>query len=150
MPSARAKEDLTLRVDAAKKALADRIAAMADREAQWKKDVLAAYNAGKLNWKDQRPFEAHSQNGAKLTIYNDEPIDFRTYYDGGSQLAERKPGGGVVVASGPDPDTETYTVSFRPGEGTWTTSWAFTSCRKTASRASASRAVPIARENHGS
>jgi hypothetical protein len=100
------KEDLTQRIDAAKKALADRVAAMADREAQWEKDVLAAYHAGKLNWKDQRPFEAHSQNGAKLTIYNDEPIDF-TYYDGGTQLGERKPGGGLVVASGPNPDTET-------------------------------------------
>ena len=69
--------------------------------------------------RDQRPFLAKSQNSAKLTIYNDEPVDF-TYYDGGTQLGERKPGGGVVIASGPNPDNETYTVSFKPGEGTWT------------------------------
>jgi hypothetical protein len=113
------QEDLQRRLDAAKKALEDRAATMTEREQQWEKDVLVAYKAGKLDWKDQRPFSAKSQNGAKLTIYNDEPVDF-TYYDGGTQLGERKPGEGVVVASGPNPDNETYTVSFKPGEGAWT------------------------------
>ncbi len=112
-------EDLKRKVEAAKKALEDKAATFASRETQWEKDVLAAYKAGKLNWKDQRPFAAKSENGAKLTIYNDEPVDFM-YYDGGTQLGERKPGGGVVIASGPNPDNETYTVSFKPGEGTWT------------------------------
>jgi hypothetical protein len=122
MPSdtQRAKqEDLQHRLDAAKKALEDQAATMKAREQQWEKDVLAAYKAGKLDWKDQRPFSAKSQNGAKLTIYNDEPVDF-TYYDGGTELGEKKPGGGVVIASGPNPDNETYTVSFKPGEGSWT------------------------------
>jgi hypothetical protein len=122
MPSdaQRAKqEDLQHRLDAAMKALEDQAATMTEREQQWEKDVLVAYKAGKLDWKDQRPLAAKSQNGAKLTIYNDEPVDF-TYYDGGTQLGERKPGGGVVIASGPNPDNETYTVSFKPGEGAWT------------------------------
>jgi hypothetical protein len=113
------QEDLTRRLDVAKKALENRASQLMDKEPQWEKDVLATYKAGKLNWKDQRPISAKSQNGAKLTIYNDEPVDF-TYYDGGTQLGERKPGGGVVIASGPNPDTETYTVTFKPGEGAWT------------------------------
>jgi len=113
------QEDLKRKLDAAKKALEDQAATFSSREQQSLKDVLAEYKAGKLDWKDQRPFAAKSQNGAKLTIYNDEPVDF-TYYDGGTQLGERKPGGGVVIASGPNPDNETYTVSFKPGEGTWT------------------------------
>ena len=113
------QEDLKRRLEIAKKALENQSATMASREEQWERDVLATYKAGKLNWKDQRPFAAKSQNGAKLTIYNDEPVDF-TYYDGGTGLGERKPGGGVVIASGPNPDNETYTVSFKPGEGIWT------------------------------
>jgi len=113
------QEDLNRRLEIAKKALDDKAASMTAREQQWEKDVLAAYKAGKLDWKDQRPFEAHSENGARLTIYNDEPVDF-AYYDGGTQVFEHKPGGGVVIASGPNPDNETYTVSFKPGEGTWT------------------------------
>jgi hypothetical protein len=113
------QEDLQRRLEIAKKALENQAAMMTPREQQWEKDVLATYKAGKLDWKDQRPISAKSQNGAKLTIYNDEPVDF-TYYDGGTQLGERKAGGGVVIASGPNPDNETYTVSFKPGEGNWT------------------------------
>jgi hypothetical protein len=113
------QEDLKRKLEAAKAALEARAAMLASREPQWEKDVLAAYKAGKLDWKDQRPFAAKSANGAKLTIYNDEPVDF-SYYDGGTQLGERKAGGGVVIASGPNPDNETYTVSFKPGEGIWT------------------------------
>ena len=115
----RKQDDLKRRVEAARKALEEKASAMTAREQQWEKDVLAVYNAGKLNWKDQRPFTANSQNGAKLTVYNDELVD-STFYDGGTQLSERKAGGGVVVASGPNPDNETYTVSFKPGEGVWT------------------------------
>ena len=63
------------RLAAAKKALDEKASAMTAREQQWEKDVLAEYKAGKLNWKDQRPVAAKSQNGAKLTIYNDEPLD---------------------------------------------------------------------------
>ena len=106
--------DLNARLEVAKKALEEKAATLASRQPQWEKDVLAAYKAGKLNWKYQRPFAAHSENGAKLTIYNDEPVDF-TYYDGGTELGERKAGGGIVIASGPNPDNETYTVSFKTG-----------------------------------
>ncbi len=122
LPSATQKvklDDLKSQVEVARKALDNRVAMLSAREKQWETEVLADYKAGKFDWKDQHPFAARSQNGAKLTIYNTEPVDF-TYYDGGTQLGERKPGGGVVIASGPNPDNETYTVSFKPGEGTWT------------------------------
>ena len=39
------------------------------------------YEAGELAWHYQRPLSAESANGAMLTIYNDEPVDY-TNYDG--------------------------------------------------------------------
>ena len=54
-----------------------------------------------------------------LTIYNDEPVE-STYDLNGSLVNDKKPGQGLVVASGPNPDNETYTVTFQPGAGSWT------------------------------
>ena len=79
---------------------------------------MARYKAGDLAWYPQRPLTAQSANGAVLKIYNDEPVDF-TNYDGSNLTTSRGPGNGLVVASGPNPDTETYTVTFRPGAGVW-------------------------------
>src|SRR5258706_15060501 len=73
------QDDLKARLETAKKALEDKAATMTARREQWEKDVLAAYKAGKLNWKDQRPFAAKWANGAKLTVYNDEIVD-STFY----------------------------------------------------------------------
>jgi hypothetical protein len=87
--------------------------------AAWEKQLLSRYDAGDLVWHVQRPTGAASANGATLKIYNDEPIDL-TIYDGGSLAGNRAPGNGLVVASGPNPDNETYTVTFQPGAGTWT------------------------------
>ena len=42
------------------------------------------------------------------------------HYDGANLTSDRAPGNGLVVASGPNPDNETYTVKFKPGAGTWT------------------------------
>ena len=67
----------------------------------------------------QRPTSAKSANGAVLKIYNDEEVDYNIY-EGGTLASDRGPGNGLVVASGPNPDTETYTVTFKPGAGTWT------------------------------
>ena len=53
-----------------------------------------------------------------MTIYGDEPIDSAFYVDG-SMKFDRKPGNGLVVASGPNPDRETYVVTLQPGEGSW-------------------------------
>ncbi len=38
----------------------------------------------------------------------------------GSLQSHRGPGNGLVVASGPIPDTDTYTLRLKPGAGTWT------------------------------
>ena len=38
----------------------------------------------------------------------------------GSLVSDHKRGEGLVVASGPNPDNETYTVTLKPGEGVWT------------------------------
>jgi hypothetical protein len=92
---------------------------LAGRQAEWEKRILADYEAGKLDWKYQRPLSADATGGAKLKVYNDEPVEF-THYDGGSGSAEKKPGNGLVVAGGANPDNSTYTLTFKPGVGEWT------------------------------
>ncbi len=85
----------------------------------WEKEVLRRYESGELSWRYQRPLSAQAANGASLTVYNNEPVE-RNYYIGGSLATDRLPGNGLIVAGGLNPDTETYTITFRPGEGTWT------------------------------
>jgi Protein of unknown function (DUF1553)/Protein of unknown function (DUF1549)/Planctomycete cytochrome C len=102
----------------ARNALADKMKALEPRRAEWEKDILARYEAGDLGWRAQHPLTAKSANGAVLTIYNEKNVDY-TLYDGSNQTAFRGPGNGLVVASGPNPDNETYTVTFKPGAGTW-------------------------------
>ena len=85
----------------------------------WEDRLLPDFEAGKLAWTYQRPTAASAANGAKLTIYNDEAVD-SNFYLHGSLSSERKRGEGLMVASGPNPDNETYTVTFKPGEGAWT------------------------------
>ncbi|MGC9948166.1 MAG: PSD1 and planctomycete cytochrome C domain-containing protein [Bryobacteraceae bacterium] len=85
----------------------------------WEDRLLPDFEAGKLAWTYQRPTAASAANGAKLTIYNDEAVD-SNFYLNGSLSSERKRGEGLIVASGPNPDNETYTVTLKPGEGAWT------------------------------
>jgi hypothetical protein len=70
------------------------------------------------DWRVERPVAATSEHGAVLKIYGDEPVVFTTY-DGTTQSVDRKPGNGLVVAGGPNPDNETYTVTLQPGAGDW-------------------------------
>jgi Protein of unknown function (DUF1553)/Protein of unknown function (DUF1549)/Planctomycete cytochrome C len=99
--------------------LYQKTAAMSSRQAEWEKRTLADFEAGKLDWKYQRPLSAEATNGTTLTIYNDKPIEF-THYDGGSLSAEKKSGNGLVIAGGANPDNSTYTLTFKPGAGDWT------------------------------
>ncbi len=111
--------DLNAQIDAAKKDLASR----AIPTAAWEKDILAKHDSGDLGWTYQQPISATSVNGAKLTIYNDEPVDSNFYLstsNGSTLMTEHKPGQGLVVSSGSNPDNDTYTVTFKPGAGTWT------------------------------
>ena len=80
--------------------------------------LLDEMKAGKLAWQFPTPLTATSANGSKLTIYNEELLD--SMYDfRGSLVSDKKPGRGTIVASGPNPDNETYTVTFKPGAGSW-------------------------------
>jgi len=111
-------ESLRQQLGDARSQLAAKMLALETRRGQWEKQLLAKYDSGALAWQTQRPISAKSANGAVLKIYNDEPVDY-TIYDGTSLAAGTAPGNGLVVASGPNPDNETYTVTFKPGLGTW-------------------------------
>ncbi|MFN9433293.1 MAG: PSD1 and planctomycete cytochrome C domain-containing protein [Acidobacteriota bacterium] len=82
-------------------------------------ELLKAYEAGELAWKVQRPLTAASRNGAALKIYNEEEVDSMPYV-GGIIRSFRGPGKGLIVASGPNPDNETYTITIRPAAGRYT------------------------------
>ncbi|HEY1337239.1 MAG TPA: DUF1549 domain-containing protein, partial [Bryobacteraceae bacterium] len=112
------KAELETQLAAARERLAAKMAELAPRRAEWEKQLLARNEAGELAWKTQHPISAESAHGAVLKIYNDEQVDY-TLYDGGNLTAGRAPGDGLVVASGPNPDNETYTVTFKPGAGAW-------------------------------
>ncbi|SPE41309.1 conserved hypothetical protein [Candidatus Sulfopaludibacter sp. SbA3] len=113
------QEDLKTQLDAAKAKLTAKMESLAPQRAAWEKQLLADYEAGKLAWHNQHPISAQSANGTVLKIYNEEPVLFTTY-DGNNGTSETKPGDGLVIASGPNPDNDTYTVAFRPGPGVWT------------------------------
>jgi hypothetical protein len=118
-PAQRQRQDeLKREIAAAKDRIAAKMAALESRRAAWEKQILARNEAGDLKWHVQRPVSAESAHGAVLRIYNDEPVDY-THYDGGTMTTDRGPGNGLVIASGPNPDNETYTVAFKPGAGTW-------------------------------
>jgi hypothetical protein len=85
----------------------------------WEDRLLPDFQAGKLAWNYQRPVAVSTANGASLTIYNDEAVD-STFYLNGSLSSEHKRGDGLIVASGANPNNETYTVALKPGEGAWT------------------------------
>jgi hypothetical protein len=70
------------------------------------------------DWVVQVPVAATAQNGTTLTIYGKEPV-LSVYETGGSVVSDNKPGNGLVVASGKNPDNETFTVTLKPGAGTW-------------------------------
>jgi hypothetical protein len=103
-------EELTVRVASARRELEEKAEAMTERRAAWEKETLARAEGGELAWRYMRPVSAESEHGAKLTIYNDELVEMGE---------DHQPGDGLIVASGPNPDNETYTVRLKPGEGTW-------------------------------
>jgi hypothetical protein len=110
--------DLDAKLAAAKARLDDAAVMRVEEEEAREIDLKARWQAGDLIWTWQRPIDARAQNGATLTIYNDEPIESNFYLDG-SLKTDVKPGDGLVVASGANPDRETYVVTIKPGAGTW-------------------------------
>ena len=69
-------------------------------------------------WTAQIPVAAKSKNGTNLKIYGPEPV-LSIYETGGSVVSDTKPGNGLIVASGPNPDNETFTLTLAPGAGKW-------------------------------
>lgn len=86
--------------------------------ASWESDLKKRWEAGQLAWSWQHPVAARALHGATLTIYNEQPIESNYYLDG-SLKTDRKPGDGLVVAGGANPDNETYVVTLQPGAGVW-------------------------------
>jgi len=115
----RQRERVNWQLAQARRNLDTEAQALADADAGWDKELLRRYEAGQLNWKYQRPLSAQGAQGAQLTVYNDELVE-RNYYIGTTLSAARTPGHGLIVAGGPNPDNETYTITFRPGPGVWT------------------------------
>jgi hypothetical protein len=84
----------------------------------WEETLRKRWQAGELAWTWQQPIAAKALHGALLTIYNQEPVE-SNYYLSGSLKTDKKPGDGLVIASGPNPDNETYVITLKPGSGTW-------------------------------
>ncbi len=109
---------LDARIAAAKTRLDDAATAMRADEDAREIDLKTRWEAGELTWTWQRPTAARALRGATLTIYNEQPIETNFYLDG-SLKTETKPGDGLVVASGANPDRESYVVTIKPGAGAW-------------------------------
>jgi hypothetical protein len=122
MPTERQRrlaDELNRQIAWLKSELDEKASQLLSRRPQWEKQVLQSHEAGKLAWQFQRPTSAKSERGATLKIYNDESL-LVTVYRGGNLITEQIKGDGLVVASGANPDSETYTVTFKPGAGEWT------------------------------
>src|SRR5262245_14251232 len=125
LPSETQTEQLTRFKEAEKtadQALEKKTLEAMGREGEWEQRLMADYQSGHLKWQYQRPLTAVSTHGATLTIFNDETLDSNLYViaSSASLEARRQPGNGLIVANGPNPDHEIYTVRFKPGTGTWT------------------------------
>jgi hypothetical protein len=81
-------------------------------------DLHRRWQAGELAWTWQHPIAARALGGATLTIYDKEPVVSNFYLDG-SLNTDTRPGDGLIVAGGANPDRETYVVTLKPGAGTW-------------------------------
>jgi hypothetical protein len=106
-------EDLDRRIAEARKALADRTAAVGEQREPWARATLERFNRGELKWRFQRPVSVSAQ-AATMTVHDDLGVRV------GSLLRfKEKPVTSLVVVSGANPDTETYTITLKPGAGTW-------------------------------
>ncbi|MBI3667280.1 MAG: PSD1 domain-containing protein [Acidobacteria bacterium] len=113
------REELTRQLQDLRRRSDEQASTLLARQSDWETEILKRFESGELSWRAEQPLTAGAANGAKLTIYNEQPVD-STYEFRGSLVSERKPGKGLIVAGGPNPDNETYTVTFKPGAGTWT------------------------------
>ncbi len=102
------------RIADARRALDEKRAALGEGYEKWGAQLLPQVK----DWVVQYPVAATAKNGAKLTLHRDEPV-LSVFEAGGSVVNETKPAHGMVIAGGANPDNETYTVTLKPGVGTW-------------------------------
>jgi hypothetical protein len=114
----RALTEFDAKFVAAKARLNEGAAKLLTSEKEWEEDLKRRWQGGELAWRWQQPIAAKAFHGAQLTIYNQEPVE-SNYYLSGSLKTDKKAGEGLVVASGPNPDNETYVITLKPGPGTW-------------------------------
>jgi hypothetical protein len=108
-------QDLVTRIGLGRQRLTERSDALASQRQQWAKDILERYTRGELKWQFQHPVSATAE-GATLTVHDDLTVRI------GSLLRfKEKPMTALIVASGANRDTETYTLTLKPGPGTWRT-----------------------------
>lgn len=112
-------QELDRKIAAVKQRIRETMAHSADQRKTWESTLLARHAAGEFAWKIQHPLTARTRNGAVLTIFDTRPVESNSDR-AGSIVTERAPIEGMIVAGGPNPDNETYTVTFRPGRGEWT------------------------------
>jgi hypothetical protein len=106
-------EDLDRRIAEARKALADKTAALGEQREQWARTTLERFNRGELKWRFQRPVSMAAQ-AATMTVHDDLGVRV------GSLLRfKEKPVTNLIVVGGANPDTETYTITLKPGAGAW-------------------------------
>jgi Protein of unknown function (DUF1553)/Protein of unknown function (DUF1549)/Planctomycete cytochrome C len=106
-------EELTRQLTTARQELDKKTKEKQDQQRNWEKAALAQYDNGELRWNFQHPVAAVAER-SHLTIHDD--LQIRT---GSNLRVSLEPVTGLVVASGPDPDNDVYTVTLKPGPGTW-------------------------------
>jgi hypothetical protein len=106
---------LNARIQSEKSELDRKADALVDERRAWEKEMLASAKAGDLAWKFPIP-TAVSATRAKLSVLSKG-------LDENEQRAHptvpSSGGAGLIVASGPNPDNETYSVTVKPGAGVW-------------------------------
>jgi hypothetical protein len=91
---------------------------LAPMPADWPARMASEFAQLKHPWRFQQPVAARASNGATLTIYGNTRME-TTFESGGSLRTETNWANGLVVASGKNPDNETYEVTLAPGPGLW-------------------------------
>ncbi len=108
-------DNLIRQIAAAKTDLDAKADNLAEQRRQWERESLEQVQSGQPVWNFQTPVAVSAQS-AKLTVDVNGP---KAEDLAALPLALRSGGPGLVIASGPNPDNETYTVTLKPGPGVW-------------------------------
>jgi hypothetical protein len=104
----------------ARRRLSEASAAAAGRRTDWERRLKQDLEAGRLTWRVEPPVAVATANGAQLKVYReDEPLE-SVFEWGGSLTSSTSAGRHAIVATGPNPDNETYTVTLSPAAGRYT------------------------------